>query len=90
MLLVQLSPDAITLATLEDILENGTPTQVLFVGESERERGREKQGGKGVCVCVCVHVDILENGMPTQVPRALPTETKVESGDVSKQKWNLC
>ena len=22
--------------------------------------------------------------------RALPTETKVESGDVSKQKWNLC
>ena len=21
---------------------------------------------------------------------ALPTETKVESGDVSKQKWNLC
>jgi hypothetical protein len=28
MLLVQLSPDAITLATLEDVLENGTPTQV--------------------------------------------------------------
>jgi len=28
MLLVQLSPDAITLATIEDILENGTPTQV--------------------------------------------------------------
>ena len=22
--------------------------------------------------------------------RALPTETKVESGDVAKQKWNLC
>ena len=22
--------------------------------------------------------------------RALLTETKVESGDVSKQKWNLC
>ena len=23
-------------------------------------------------------------------PKALPTETKVESGDVLMQKWNLC
>jgi len=29
-------------------------------------------------------------GMGLPFARALLTETKVESGDVSKQKWNLC
>jgi len=28
--------------------------------------------------------------VPIPFARALLTETKVESGDVSKQKWNLC
>ena len=33
--------------------------------------------------------DLLE-GFRLLLERALLTETKVESGDVSKQKWNLC
>jgi len=31
-----------------------------------------------------------DSGYDAALGRALLTETNVESGDVSKQKWNLC